>query len=299
MKFLKLDQKGISHYIVPAVFVIIIGVIGIRVLTVSHADTSMGIIEHTANKPKGLPQINQQTGTFQTYGNTSSGICNLGTCFYYAAMAENTKATGASVTLSQPQPKLGSKDIHSLAELAVESADGKQIVEIGWTVDPGVNSDSSPHLFVYHWVNGQSTCYNGCGFISTSKADHAGGAVKVGVGGTYAIQYKNNQWQLIYNGVQIGYFPGYIWNGLFDHFGLVQVFGEVASSSQTPQAQMGNGVLGTSPGSAVIRNLTLTGASTTNTLSYNAIGAPAKYNVGAYDARCITACGMNFGGPGY
>lgn len=50
----------------------------------------------------------------------------------------------------------------------VQSEDGRHIVEVGWTVDRELNGDAQPHLFVYHWVDGQATCYNGCGFVQYS-----------------------------------------------------------------------------------------------------------------------------------
>ena len=32
-----------------------------------------------------------------------------------------------------------------------------------------VTGDEDPHLFVYHWVNRQTSCYNACGFVQYSK----------------------------------------------------------------------------------------------------------------------------------
>lgn len=67
---------------------------------------------------------------------------------------DGVTATGAAVSITQNQPKVAAEDYHSLAELAVESTDQNQIVEIGWIVAQDVNGDSLTHLFVYHWVNG-------------------------------------------------------------------------------------------------------------------------------------------------
>ena len=67
-------------------------------------------------------------------------------------------------------------DFHSLAELAVLSSDGQQIVEVGWTVDRGLNGDDDPHLFVFHWVDGVGTCYNGCGFVPITDGSNLGDA---------------------------------------------------------------------------------------------------------------------------
>ena len=42
------------------------------------------------------------------------------------------------------KPALATSDYHSLAELAVQSADGNHIVEVGWNVDRVVNGDDDP-----------------------------------------------------------------------------------------------------------------------------------------------------------
>jgi hypothetical protein len=307
MKPLKSNQEGISHYLLPVLFVVIIAFIGMRVLTMSHAATT-GVATSTLSSengmraPKGFPVTTLSGGVLQNQLSTGgSGVLISGAYFYYASMAEGSiTANGASVTLSQSKPIVGVTDYHSLSELAIQSADGRQIIEIGWIVAPPMFHDSLTHLFVFHWVNSIPTCYNGCGFVPTSKTYHAGELLQVGVTGTYAIQYKTNQWQLSYNGTPIGYFPVTIWKGSFTQLGLVKVFGEVASSSATtPHTQMGNGVLGTNSKSAFIKNLTLIGSRGSNSLSYNANNAPAVYNIGNFNRICVTACGMNFGGPGY
>ena len=60
---------------------------------------------------------------------------------YYQAAGATTKGGGA--TMKQGDPGLAPADFHSLGEVAIISADLKQIVEIGWTVDPQVNNDAS------------------------------------------------------------------------------------------------------------------------------------------------------------
>jgi len=209
-------------------------------------------------------------------------------------------ATGASVSITQNHPKVAVNDYHSLAELAVESSDGEQIVEIGWIVATDVNGDSRTHLFVYHWVNGSGSCYNGCGFVSTSTKYTAGGLVKVGTVGTYSIHYSKGKWILTYDGVKLGYFPESLWSGTFKSIGLVQAVGELASCSATrPSSQIGNGIEGTSSKAADLTKFSLIGASTTPTLSYSTIGAPAVYKIGHDAPTCTASCHMTFGGPGY
>lgn len=245
-------------------------------------------------------------GTNNTAQNTSAtapgnGYCQYGTCYYWNTMGDDGfAAAGASASLSQPQPVVGANDSHSLAELAVESANQQQIIEIGWIVAPNVNGDSLTHLFVYHWVNNESTCYNGCGFVSTSTSNPAGSLVAVKTLGTYAIQYSNKKWVLTYNGTELGYFPESIWGGTFTKVGMVQAFGEVASSSATkPQTQMGNDSLGTSSKSAYISDFDLINSNSHPTLWYSDVQAPAVYKIGLYNNTCTTSCTMHYGGPGY
>lgn len=76
------------------------------------------------------------------------------TSFLYGDAAQFAATDGLFATATIAQPALATGDSHSLAELAAQSADGRQIVEVGWTVDRGVNGDSLPHLFVFHWVDG-------------------------------------------------------------------------------------------------------------------------------------------------
>ncbi|GAA0473204.1 hypothetical protein Ade02nite_86650 [Paractinoplanes deccanensis] len=154
-----------------------------------------------------------------------------------------TDGVYANVTISKP--RLEETDYHSLAELALQSADGRQIVEVGWTVDRLVNGDDDPHLFVYHWVDKQPSCYNGCGFVPYSKNIKPGDTLPQDVSKKFGIQYFKNAWWIAYDTEWVGYFPETLWNdkGIsFNRSGLIQVFGEVASTTTTPcWTQMGNG----------------------------------------------------------
>lgn len=73
--------------------------------------------------------------------------------YHYAGAYQYVTTSGVAAYLDQPQPCLATSDNHSLAEISVQSADGRQIVEVGWTVDRELNGDAQPHLFVYHWVD--------------------------------------------------------------------------------------------------------------------------------------------------
>ncbi|WP_436524440.1 neprosin family prolyl endopeptidase [Actinoplanes sp. HUAS TT8] len=177
---------------------------------------------------------NTPVPTASSDGDTVSFLYNVG--------AQAAVSDGAYVNLTINKPKLDKKDYHTLAELAVQSADGNQIVEVGWNVDRVVNGDDDPHLFVYHWVNRQTSCYNGCGWVQYSKTVIAGDTLAVDQQRRFGIQFYNNAWWVAYDTEWVGYFPAKLWGDVsFTKTGLVQVFGEVAASSDHPCTEMGNG----------------------------------------------------------
>lgn len=209
-----------------------------------------------------------------------------------------TYANGSGGYLSQPAPVVASGDYHSLGEMAVESGDGRQIVEVGWTVDPGLNGDANPHLFVYHWVDGAATCYNGCGWVQVSKTRFPGMTVaQTTTGQEYEIERLGGDWWVFYQGEGVGYFPGALWStGSFTQIGLTQWFGEVSAAQTNSCSQMGDGQFGTSITAATMSNLFLVSQSATSvpaSISVSAITNPA-----AYDSGNVTANGFSFGGPG-
>ena len=180
---------------------------------------------------------------------------------YHSAAYQYAVADGAHGFYSVAKPAVATSDSHSLAELAVESSDGQQIVEIGWTVDRGLNGDDDPHLFAYHWVDGVPTCYNGCGFVPITF-DDSGVAVgmTLPVSATdvqeFWVEHQFNVWYVGYNSHYVGYFPDSLWGGRFTKIGLTQWFGEVASAPiSSPCSQMGNGGLAASTNAARIQNV--------------------------------------------
>ncbi|WP_309238500.1 neprosin family prolyl endopeptidase [Actinoplanes aureus] len=161
--------------------------------------------------------------------------------FLYNVGSQKAEADAAYANLTISKPKLARSDYHTLAELAVQSADGKQIVEVGWNVDRVVNGDDDPHLFVYHWVDRQTSCYNGCGFVQYSKNIQPGDTLVQDSQKRFGIQNFNGDWWIAYDTEWVGYFPGDLWGGTFTRSGLVQVFGEVAAATEKPCTEMGNG----------------------------------------------------------
>jgi hypothetical protein len=196
------------------------------------------------------------------------------------------------VDITQEQPKVTQTDgssNHSLMELAVES-NSYSTVEVGWMVNQSQFGDNLPHLFVYHFSSGQTTCYNGCGFVQVSTTNIVGEPVSIGATVNYKINYSNGNWYIYYNGDELGYYPETIWSSDFSHADLTQIYGEVGTTS-TLCIQMGNGIPGNSSGSAQFSNFALLGASYPPYLyPYETVSSPYSYGD-------VTATGLNIGGP--
>jgi Neprosin len=211
--------------------------------------------------------------------------------FFYAAAFQVATADGAAGTFVVADPKVGTAGCHSLAELAVESADHRQIVEEGWTVDPGLFGDKLPHLFVYHWVDGNQTCYDGCGFKPTSKL--AGSALRVGSIPNFRIEFRQDRWEIFDNRTEVGYFPRDLWRTPFSQAGLTQWFGEVATPTGTtrPCPQMGNGLFASDEHADKIYGMRFIGGPAVS-LTQN-VTHPSFYS-----AQATSFTAMRFGGPG-
>lgn len=225
----------------------------------------------------------------------SAAQCWFGSCYSYVSGRQGVTATGASVTMYQASPKGVSAEGHSLQELALQSSSDTttaNTIEVGWTVDPGVNRDYRPHLFVYHWVNGQGSCYNGCGFVQVSSTVRAGMALTSGASGTFALRYYAGNWWAYYNNVAFGYFPGSLWGGAFSSAQSVTAFGEVAAPSLPGCTQMGDGVYGSAAGSSWISDYQLYGTSSQPQFTVKATD-PYYYDYGS-----ATGTSFHLGGPG-
>lgn len=213
--------------------------------------------------------------------------------YLYSVGSQAAETDGVYANLTVAKPTLGRADYHTLTEIALQSADGQQIVEVGWNVDRVVNGDDDPHLFVFHWVNRKATCYNGCGFQSYSKNVTAGATLAYDVTKKFGIQYFNGAWWIAYDTEWIGYFPEALWNDegvKFSRSGLVQVFGEVASTTAKPCSEMGNG-----------QDPQKTTAAKAASISF--LNGPAEQmNVRAtsdvYSVNALSARTFRFGGPG-
>ena len=214
--------------------------------------------------------------------------------FLYNVGSQAAVSDGLYATITIAKPKLATADYHTLAELALESADGQQIVEVGWNVDRTVNGDDDPHLFVYHWINQATSCYNGCGFVQYSSTIKPGDTLAYDTYKKVGIQYFNGAWWIAYDSEWVGYFPEQLWLdksvSSFSKAGLLQVFGEVAAASTKPCTAMGNGITPDQSTSAFISSVSYINGPT---VALNIRSTTDVYAVNALSARTF-----RYGGPG-
>jgi hypothetical protein len=244
-------------------------------------------------------------GPSDNYGTGAAWVFRLNVYCFYSGAIQEPKSSNQTIVLAQgvfsiDQPTLSGADYHSLAELAMESADDKQIVEVGWTVDGATNL---PQLFVFYWVNGQGNGYNTSDFHMFNDAHYKPGMALAPTPTSlgFAIAYIRNStcdgwWIGVQNAVQseyIGCYPASLWNGAFTKGGRVQWFGEVAASSQAPHTQMGDGLFATNPRSAFVNSMFFQDAAGRRWAS------PVRNNTNAaYYSLELSAYNFRYGGPG-
>jgi hypothetical protein len=169
-----------------------------------------------------------------------------------AGVTQRTVADGAAANVTIGKPRVWSVDTHSLASLAVRSADGRNNVQIGWTVDQLLNPDDEPRLFVIHRANGIDSCYNysdndhdnlnDCGFEPYGASSiQPGDALSPGQVKRFTIQHSGDRWWVGYGTGWIGSFPDSLWSGGFTQASVMQYFGEVSTVGHRPCADMGTG----------------------------------------------------------
>ncbi|HEY4179236.1 MAG TPA: neprosin family prolyl endopeptidase [Kofleriaceae bacterium] len=241
--------------------------------------------------PKGFPAV--QHGSALVAPHVQDDFLYAG---YYQQVGVNTQGAGAMML--QGDPSVAHEDAHSLGEIGLSSADNQQIVEIGWHVDPLVNDgDRNPRLFVFHWVNGQPTCYNECGWVQTSATYRPGMKVTPGEVAEYRIEHESDGWHISYKGEEMGYFPATLWSTTaytaVDH---AQWFGEISAQNPVSCSEMGNGTFGTTAGSTTMTGLYLISAAGANVAANAIVGTVT--NASYYNLGSKTPTSFAFGGPG-
>jgi hypothetical protein len=268
------------------------------------ATTAAGIVAGCSTAPNVVAQpLEHGTAGLSSPGASPSAHPEpYGAKFIYSGLRIFTEGSGASVRMSQHRPEINATSPHSVMELSVQSEDGRQTVEVGWTVDSAVNKGSTePHLFVFHWVDGVPTCYNECGFVSTSDKVKPGDPVTVGEIGTYSIESKSGNWNISYNGEEVGYFPGGLWATGFGGPKIIQAFGEVATSEYETCADMGSGTKAGQPGAATISQFKAIGGETPEPAFVTTVMPDSSRYQVAFDnyGIAVQSAGVySVGGPG-
>lgn len=168
-------------------------------------------------------------------------------CYFYTGGIQVADNGGAYANLVIDNTYIHTDEYHTLVELAVQTGNQQQTVEVGIRVAPDHYLDSDPHVFVYHWVNGTATCYDACGYVPYGTPTYPAGAdvsALIGTNPRAGLQYFNGDWWVAFYNEWIGYFPGSLWTGAtpaatFTRGGLVQGFWEVASTHDQPCSDAG------------------------------------------------------------
>lgn len=258
-----------------------------------------------AIKGKGILKGKPEAGLVAS---ANPATCGTPPCFFHAGKRQDSMtADGASVSLQINNPYFKTGDGHTLGEMAVESADGQQLVEVGWTRDPAVNGGSSaPHLFVASWTNGSFNGYNGGGgYTPVGGCSPCAGSnltAAIGTSPNFAIQHIadgaggiTDGWWVAYGANWIGVFPDTTWTTpTYTQSGLIQVFGEVGKTSTSePCDDMGNGTFTSGTGA------TATSFALVNGSVGTAWNGTIQTDSTKYDAANASGTSMEYGGPGW
>lgn len=225
------------------------------------------------------------------------------------AQTVTTYSAGGSQTFSDSQvlanfgvaaPALTPGDYYSSAEIVAKGGpSGTDAVAIGWTVNPSLNGDSNPHLYVYWWKAGVGQCYNaGCpGYTASAGATYtAGQALTAGTAQRFGIVHSGGAWWFWASttggvGGYFGYLPDSSWTTAWTTFSSVQVLGQVAVAAAAPTTKMGNGICADSTTALTIGSVQYT---TTTDVNLAAFATDSnKYSVTLLSTRTL-----RYGGDG-
>jgi hypothetical protein len=246
-------------------------------------------------------------GPVKAVGDPCNGLSWFGSCFYYGTASEQRVADGGGMTFTIESPTVVDTggDGHSIGEIAVMGtgiAGGTlDDVEMGFSVSQDQFGDTHPHLFIYHWINGNETCYNGCNWNQYSSTYSPGMDLTSLVGQNVYIGWVHwhNAWWGWFNDQWLGYFKDSEWSGSFTKTAQIQWYGEVASDNGVPPlTQMGNGQFPAKKTAATMATLCDVDAKTWVCFYRDLQSAGATY-VGYYDILNHTSFGaVRYGGPG-
>lgn len=218
--------------------------------------------------------------------------------YHHSQASQEVGNTGAFAFLNVATPELAKADHHTLAEIAVRTLDGRQVVEVGWNVDRNVNGDTHPRLFVYHWVDGVPKCYNGCGFQTYSPRLVPGSKLPLNGSRAFDIQFFGDGWWIGYDYEWVGFFPSSLWGDRFKRAEVAQWYGEIATPYTNTCTDMGNGLPGTDPRAVAFTGMGLYGAGEPTIQSAGANNYPVDPLIAVQPTPPRIVRDFRFGGPG-
>jgi hypothetical protein len=237
-------------------------------------------------------------------GNSCDGVSWFDSCFYYAAASAQVVADGGGMTLQIGGPNVVGTD-HSIGEIAVMGTGGAggtlNDVEMGFSVSPDQWGDNAPHLFVYHWNDGNETCYDTCNWNQYSDTYHPGMDLTPFVGKFVYIgwvQYGQAWWGW-FNDQWLGYINNSVFTTPFTNTAQIQWYGEVASNNGTPPlTQMGDGQFPSQSTAAAMTTLCYVHADDW-VCYYNDTQSTGATDLNYYSIQNHTSFGaLRYGGPG-
>jgi Neprosin len=193
--------------------------------------------------------------------------------YYHATSGQSGTFYGCQANIAVYTPVIETNiggDDHSLMQFGLQNYDLPQSesLEAGWTVDAGLNGNTTPHVFTYYTTNGYSQDgdnlggYNQtvAGWVQYDPNVHPGATINGTsvIGGPQAevsmkYQLWQGNWWFQVQGIWLGYYPGALFGSLFfgpalaEHASWVGFWGEVDSLLADPTQtadQMGSGEFG-------------------------------------------------------
>jgi hypothetical protein len=175
---------------------------------------------------------------------------------YEAGADQHVSADGTFADLTVANPRLARQDPSTEAQIAVESADGKQIVQLGWIVFRQQFRDTRTHLFAEVWINGRSPGID-ADFQSLPGGCQPGVVLRPGAQRTFAILQHAGGWWVMFGGRWCGLFPDALWHNEFTKASVIYWEGLVDAASARPCTQMGDGKWASNPSAAEFSHIAL------------------------------------------
>jgi Neprosin len=185
--------------------------------------------------------------------------------YYHADSAQSGTFFGGMSDMTVYTPILENAAGHSIYQMWLTAGSPVQSAEAGWTVDPGLNGDLTPHLFTYFTTNGYTQDgdnlggYNRLakGWVQSSATGFPGMQLASSSIGQYVNRYDmlymlwQGNWWFKIESEWLGYYPASLYGsgGMASDATWLAFGGEVYSGLPDPaqtNSQMGSGRKGES-----------------------------------------------------